>query len=299
MPSGTGSVPDSHGSQPGLTPPPFQANPPLYHPSGNLSAWGSSLHPATSSGLAMPMYWQGFYGSANGLQPQQHSLLQPPPGLSMLPPMQPSVQYPPMNASIPSGASSLPSSQFSEHQAPLMPAPGIGASYLPSPMFPTQSSATVPDSSANLVPDKASTQTFSTAPPSNSSSIVPPLSTGLDNVAIASTVSEQKIIPAPMMPFKSMSESTTSNVEPSSSILKDGIMPSLVTPGQLVRPGLPPLTSAQTPQVAQKDVEVVQLSSTEPALPAEPAAVTEEQEPILPLPSEPDRKVLLQYLALI
>lgn len=291
LPSGTGSVPDSHVSQVGFARSPFQGNPPLYQPGGNLGAWGSSLLPTSSGGLAMPMYWQGFYGSSNGLQPQQQSLLQPPPGLSMLPSMQQSIPYHPMNVSIPTGASSVPSSQLSEHHPPLLPPLGTGTSNLLSPMFPVQSSAIVSESSANLVSDKAPAQTLSTTAPSNSLPLAPPLTTGLDNTSTAAAVSEPKTISGPVMPFKSLSESATSSVEISSSILKDGTMPSLVTPGQLLQPGLTPLASVQTSQTAQKDVEVVQLSSTEPPLLPPTAAAAEVQEPILPLPSQTDRKL--------
>ncbi|KAL5739383.1 hypothetical protein ACOSQ2_028563 [Xanthoceras sorbifolium] len=292
LPSGAGSVPDSHGSQVGLVRPLFQDNPPFYQPAGSLGAWGSSLLPTTNGKLAMPIYWQGFYGSSNGLQPQQQSLLQSPPGLSILPSMQQSMHYHPMNVPIPTGASSLPSSQLSEHHPTLLPPLDTGTSNLLSPMFPLQSSAVVSDSSANLVPDKASTQTLCATAPSNSLSLVPPLSTGLDNTAIAPPVSKPKTISVPIMQFQNMSESASSGGETSSSILKDGTLPPFVTPGQLLQHGLPTLAAEQTAQTAQKDVKVVQLSSTEPPPPTAVAAATEVQEPILPLPSQPDRKLL-------
>ncbi|KAJ4707143.1 protein decapping 5-like [Melia azedarach] len=300
LPSGSGSgpVPDptSHTSQIGLSRPPFQGSPALYQPGGNLGAWGPSPLPTSNGGgLAMPMYWQGFYGSSNGLQPQQQHLLQPPPGLSMLPSMQQSMQYPPMNASLPPGASNLPASQLTEQRPPLMPPISTGTVNLLSPMLPAQSSAPISDSSTNLIPDKAATQTLPAAAPSSSLPLVHPLNTGLDNTAIAPPVSEHKPIPGPKMPFQSMSEPASSAVGMSSSILNDGIMPSLVTPGQLLQPGLPTMSSPASSQTAQKDVEIVQLSSSEtPAsapAPAPPvAAATEVQEPILPLPSTTERK---------
>ncbi|KAL9427590.1 hypothetical protein AB3S75_029723 [Citrus x aurantiifolia] len=290
LPSGTGSLPDptSQTSQLGLSRPPFQGNPPLYQPGGSLGAWGSSPMPTTNgAGLAMPMYWQGFYGSPNGLQGQQQPLLQPPPGLSMLPSMQQSMQYPAMNPSLPTGVSNLPASQLAEHRPPLMPPISTGTLNLLSPMLPAQSSAMISDSSTNLIPDKASTQTLPTAAPSTSLPLVPPLNSGIDKTAVA-PVSEPKSVPGPIMPFQSTMSESVSTVGMSSSILSDGIMPSLVTPGQLLQPGLPAVSSSQSSQAAQKDVEVVQLSSSESAAAAAPAS--DVQEPILPLPSTTERK---------
>ncbi|KAH9739469.1 protein decapping 5 [Citrus sinensis] len=290
LPSGTGSLPDptSQTSQLGLSRPPFQGNPPLYQPGGSLGAWGSSPMPTTNgAGLAMPMYWQGFYGSPNGLQGQQQPLLQPPPGLSMLPSMQQSMQYPAMNPSLPTGVSNLPASQLAEHRPPLMPPISTGTLNLLSPMLPAQSSAMISDSSTNLIPDKASTQTLPTAAPSTSLPLVPPLNSGIDKTAVA-PVSEPKSVPGPIMPFQSTVSESVSTVGMSSSILNDGIMPSLVTPGQLLQPGLPAVSSSQSSQAAQKDVEVVQLSSSESA--AAPPPASDVQEPILPLPSTTERK---------
>ncbi|XP_044506944.1 protein decapping 5-like [Mangifera indica] len=293
LPSGSGSVPDltSQSSQLGLSRPTFQGNPSLYQPGGSLGAWGSSpLSTTNGSGLAMPMYWQGFYGSSNGLQDQQQPLLQPPPGLSMLPSMQQSMQYPAMNPSLPMGASNLSASQLSEQRPPLLPPFGTGTLNLHSPMLPAQAPVTVSDSSMNLIPDKASTKTLPPAAPSKSVPLVPLLTAGLDNAAIAlPPISEPKTVPGPIMPFQSMSESASSIVGTSSSILNDGKMPSLVTPDQLLQRGLPTVSSSQSSQTAQKDVEVVHLSSTETP-PLAVASVAESQEPILPLPSPPEHK---------
>nr|XP_043630696.1 protein decapping 5-like [Erigeron canadensis] len=66
--------------------------------------------------------------------------------------------------------------------------------------------------------------------------------------------------------------------------------PSLVTPGQLLQPGLAPAVSSQPTQAVHKDVEVVQISSTqasEPVAPVPVAVPTEAQPPILPLPPQP------------
>jgi len=85
-----------------------------------------------------------------------------------------------------------------------------------------------------------------------------------------------------------MSESVTPIAGTPSSILNEGATPSLVTPGQLLQPG--PGSSSQPSQTAQRDVQVVQVSSSElsPSI-----AATEAQEPILPLPSPFDHKVFV------
>jgi protein LSM14 len=85
-----------------------------------------------------------------------------------------------------------------------------------------------------------------------------------------------------------MSESVTPVAGMPSSILNEGATPSLVTPGQLLQSG--PVSSSQPPQMAQRDVQVVQVSSSE----LSPSIVaTEAREPILPLPLPSDHKVFV------
>ncbi|EPS65784.1 hypothetical protein M569_08994, partial [Genlisea aurea] len=87
LPSGPSVPPPDHGSSashivlPGSN---LQSGLPLYHPpGGNLNSWGSSLPNPGAGGLAMPMYWQGYYGTPPGGIPQlpQQPFLRPPPGL--------------------------------------------------------------------------------------------------------------------------------------------------------------------------------------------------------------------------
>ncbi|KAK9271850.1 hypothetical protein L1049_002215 [Liquidambar formosana] len=286
-PSGIGSLPDlsSHTSQLGLPRSTFQGSLPLYQPSGNLGSWVSTPPPPTTnvSGLAVPMYWQGFYGAPNGLQTQQQPLLRPPPGLSLPLSMQQSLQYPPMNASLPTGASNLPASQFSEVSHPLLPPFNTGTLNFPSSMLPAQSTAAISDSSSSLMPTKVPSQALPTSLPS-----VSPLTTVSDISAIAPTFSEKpKIVSGPIMPYLSISEPMSSVVATSSSILKEGATRSLVTPGQLLQSGPTTVSPPHSSQTGQKDVEVVQVLSSEP----QPPASTEVQAPILPLPSPPDRKL--------
>lgn len=290
-PPGAGSVPDvsAHTSQMGLPRPTFQGSLPLYQPNGSLGSWGSVAPPPTTNvtGLAMPMYWQGYYGSPNGFQPQQQSLLRPPPGLSMPPSMQQNMQYPAMSASLPSGSSNLSVSSLSESPSPLLPPFSTGILNFQPSMLPAQSSAIVSDSSTSLINNKASTQSLSTATLSTSLPLVSSLTTVLDKTAISSSVTDKpKTVPSPVMPFISVSESVTSIAGTSSSILNEGATLSLVTPGQLLQSGPSAVSSSQPSQTAQRDVEVVQVSSSE----LSPSAA-EVQDPILPLPLPSDHKL--------
>ncbi|WJX14049.1 hypothetical protein P8452_04363 [Trifolium repens] len=102
LPAASGSLTDA--KQAGHQGSNFQG--PLYQPGGNVVSWGASSPApnANGSGLAMPMYWQGYYGAPNGLpQLHQQSLLRPPPGLSMPSSMQlpmPSSMQQPMHSSV-------------------------------------------------------------------------------------------------------------------------------------------------------------------------------------------------------
>ncbi|KAE8022126.1 hypothetical protein FH972_007956 [Carpinus fangiana] len=288
-PSGTGSIPDlgAHSSQVGLSGPTLQASLPLYQPSGSLGSWGSSLPPPTTNvnGLAMPMYWQGYYG-APGFPAQQQSLLRPPPGLSMPPSMQQTLQYPATSASLPSGSSHLPASPLLDSASSLLPPFTLGTLNPQSSLLPAQSSTIVPDSLTTLITSKAPAQSLSTATLSTSLPFVSPLTSGLDKAAISSSISEKPKVPSPVMPFTSMSESVTPVAGTPSSILNEGATPSLVTPGQLLQSG--PVSSSQPLQTAQRDVQVVQVSSSELSL---SIAATEAREPILPLPLPSDHKL--------
>ncbi|KAJ6290586.1 hypothetical protein OIU78_026349 [Salix suchowensis] len=234
--------PSSHASSNGLPRATFQGSLPQYQPGASLEPWGSLHLPPTTngSGLAMPMYWQGYYGPSNGVQASQQALLRPPPSLSMPSSMLQYVQYPAMNASNTSA----------------------------SPLF--------------------SAQTHPSNLPSAS-----PLTTAVDKVAVASSGSDiPNTMPDPIMPFKSISDPPTSFFMASSSLMNEGKTPSLVTPGQLLQPAPHTMPSLQSSHIAQRDVEVVQVPSPELSPPPPPPpAVTEVQEPILPLPLQPEHKI--------
>ncbi|KAJ7000641.1 protein decapping 5-like [Populus alba x Populus x berolinensis] len=281
--SGNGSLtdPSSHASSSGLPRPTFQGSLPQYQPDASLESWGPShLLPTTNgSGLAMPMYWQGYYGPSNGVQAPQQALLRPTPGLSMPPSMMQSVQYPAMNAS---NTSASPLSE----SPPLLPPFSTSNLNLPTSTLPSSRSSAMVSDSTNLTPDRVSTQTL----PSNLP-LASPLTTAVDKIAIASPGSYlPKTVPDPIMPFKRMSEPPSSIMRTSSSVLNEGKTP-LVTPGQILQPGPPVIPSLQSSQIAQKDVQVVQVSSPELSAPPPTTAAAEVQKPILPLPSQPEHKV--------
>lgn len=264
----------------------YQTNIPLYPPGGGLGSWNPSTPPTTTgSGLAVPMYWHGYYGPTGALQTQQPSLVRPVQGLSMPQSVQPSSaqqpgQYPAVNYSA-AGASNV---SVSVELSPQLLQPVVGSiASMQSTMLPVKSSTLIPDS-INAMPAKAPIQAV---PPVSLSSTLPLASPALPNVLDKSTVAslvpnQAKPISGPSMPLSSVSE-------PLSTIGVISSSPALVTPGQFLQPGL---TTSHAPQTAQKDVEVVQVSSSvslpQPPVLATPAAKpvsSEAQAPLLPLPS--------------
>lgn len=234
----------------------------------------------------MPMYWQGYYGPPNGLPHlHQQSLLRPPPGLSMPSSMQQPLQYPNFNASLPTGTSNLP-----DVPSPLLPAASISSTSLSQSTLPTTlppvpsttlASETLPSSMPNKAPSSApSVATLSAnLPPISSlttsspdiSTVVPPIS------------NKPHAISGPTLPYQNISQATSSVVGTSSSLRTETLLPSLVTPGQLLQSGSAAVSSTQSLQTAHRDVEVVQVSSSTSSEPIVPVSA-ESQPPILPLP---------------
>lgn len=281
---------NAHASQLGHPGPSFQGALPLYQPGGNLGSWGPPPPPgANGSGLAMPMYWPGFYGPPNGLPhlPQQ-TLLRPPPGLSMPPSLQQPMQYPGFNPSLSGGATNMSGSKLPEIPPSLVtsnststPLTSMSLAQLSMPPVPSSSlpSETL---SSSAGPKALNSVPFSTI---NFSSISPLTMSAPDaSTTVSATSNMVNAVSSSSLPNLSISQtipSIISSLVPSQTETKT---PSLVTPNQLLQSGQIPISSSQE---VHKDVEVMQVSSSSSSsssLEPKVKAVKEAQPPILPLP---------------
>lgn len=290
-PSGSFTDLGSHSSQLGLPGSNFQSGLPLYQPGANLNSWGPS--PPNGSGLAMPMYWQGFYGTPNGM-PQQ-TLLRPPAGL-VIPPSMQQMQFSSFNSSLSTAASSLPSSNFPEFNPSMVPnsitSAGITSTSLPvstlsfnvQPLHPSPlASGTTP----NLLPSIGPASTIPISTPISSFPTSAPSSTlVLANAGVPSVANPPSAMPGPVtLSWQTISQPVTASATGASvSVPAETMLPPLVTPGQLLQSGPASVSSPQLLQTTQKDVEVVQVLPKSSSGPPAPV-VTEAQLPILPLPT--------------
>ncbi|KAE8666102.1 Protein decapping 5 [Hibiscus syriacus] len=297
MPSAaTGPLTDltPHTTQMGLAGSNFQAALPLYQPGGNMGSWGVSPPPPAinGGGLAMPMYWQGYYAPPNGLPHlHQQSLLRPSPGLLVPPSLQQPLQYPNFHAPLPAGPANLHSSSLPDIPTPLPPsrtsslplASSLSSSTFPSalPLAPSAPLASEPLPAS--LPNKALSPAL---PPATLGASLPahsPLtSSGPElNSIVPSIANKQSEIPT--LPYQSASQAASSVIGASNSSRVETSVPSLVTPGQFLRSGSTVVPSSQPAATTHKDVEVVQMSSSLSPEPSAPV-VSEAQPPILPLP---------------
>ncbi|XP_038693241.1 LOW QUALITY PROTEIN: protein decapping 5-like [Tripterygium wilfordii] len=306
MPSAvSGSLTDlsAHNQQVGLPGTNFQGGLPLYQPGGNLGTWGASPSPAsaTAGGLAMPMYWQGYYGPPNGIPHlHQQSMLRPPPGLSMPPSMQQPLQYPNFNASVPTGAqnlpvSNVPASNLQEVSSPLISTSTSSLNLLPTSMPPSALPSTLPpvpsaalasETLPSLMPNKAPNSALPVVRPSGSLPSQSILTTSGPELNAIMPPSSNKANPVTFstLPYQGSSQPMSSIVGMSNSIRAETPTPVLITPGQLLQSGSTSTSAlSQSVQAAHKDVEVVQVSSSSPSETPVPAVI-ECQPPILPLP---------------
>lgn len=303
-PTASGSLPDisSHNGQHGMG---FQNAMPLYQPGGNLGSWGASPQP--------PMYWQGFYTPPpNGLpQLHQQSLIRPPHGLPMPSSLQQPLQYPNFNPPPPTGSSTLQGSSLPEPPSSLFPFSNSSQILAPS---------SLPFSGLPMPMSSGLQSTLQSAPsPSLASEMTPPLLSNKAPIAVPHTLPQDtNLLPFSLstsratdmsagLPLSnkpsvvtgpiSLPQTTPLTSAPaagvSSSISQDKTKPLLITPGQLLQSGSAAVSLSPPSKNADKDVEVVQVSSSA-GLEQSVPITSEAQPPILPLPSSarPTQKVL-------
>lgn len=288
----SGSLTDlsSHTTQLGLPGSNFPGPLPLYQPDGNIGPWGPSppAPSANNGGLAMPMYWQGYYGAPNGLPNlHQQSLLRPPPGLSLPSPMQQPMQYPNFNPSLPSGTSTMPELQPSllpvSSSSPSVTSTSLPPLNLPSTLPPAPSASLASETLPASVLNKAPTvllpaSTFA----ANLPSLAPITTSSADINAMVPPISNKSNAISSSLPYQAASQFAPAVVGLSNTTLTETHVP-LVTPGQLLQSG-PSSVSSQPVQAPHKDVEVVQVSSTSSQELSVPVSA-ETKPPILPLPT--------------
>ncbi|KMT08444.1 hypothetical protein BVRB_6g141210 [Beta vulgaris subsp. vulgaris] len=281
---------NSHGQQLGHPGSSFPGALPFYQPGGNLGSWGPSPPPgANGSGLAMPMYWPGFYGPPNGLphMPQQ-TLLRPPHGLSVPPSLQQPMQYSGFNPTLLTGASNLTGPKFPEIPPSLASSSStatnvnVTSTSLPQFMPPVPSTSLASDTSSGSAVSKAPNTGLLLTPsfPSISSLAISAPDASINAPAVSNKVNATS---SSSLPNPSLSQTTSSVISSSTSNQTETAKPSLVTPDQLAQSAQVPKSSSPSPQVSHKDVQVVQVPSASSS-DAKAEVVKEAQPPILPLP---------------
>ncbi|KAG2265576.1 hypothetical protein Bca52824_072655 [Brassica carinata] len=290
-PAASNPLPDisSHNGQSGMG---FQNSMPLYQPGGNLNSWGASPQP--------PMYWQGFYSPPpNGLpQLHQQSLIRPPHGLPMPSSLQQPLQYPNFNAPTPAGSSTFqgsslpepPSSLFPFSSSSQTPAPSsLPFTSLPMTLSSGLQSAPSPSLASDMAPPLFSNKAPISVPPARpqDTNLLPfsVPSTRVTNTSAGLPLSDKPSVVTGPISVPQTAQLTSGPVAGvSSSVSQDQPKPVLVTPGQLLQSGSAAVSLSPPSNNVDKDVEVVQASSS--ARLEQSAPVTSEaQPPILPLPS--------------
>ncbi|CAN6465606.1 unnamed protein product [Victoria cruziana] len=304
MSTSMGSVVDlssQHLARPG-----FQSGLPLYQPGNSVGSWGSTPQPsnANGGGLALPMYWQGFYGPSNGLpHVQQQPMPFRPPGLGIPPTMQQHFSYP--NLSAPLQTSSTSSPELSNpNQSPVSSTISTSIS-LPSTLVSAQVPSLSSETSTSFISNKAPLVSLSSA----GASVSLPLASSLVPAAqeINAIVTPLPSKPTPVRPstlaYQTVSQSVSSITGTSTATPSETSIPSLITPNQLLQPGASASSPHQSLPAVQKDVEVVisssssSSSSTSAAASAKtataesPALAADAKGPLLPLPKISDPKV--------
>ncbi|GKV25117.1 hypothetical protein SLEP1_g34603 [Rubroshorea leprosula] len=273
-PAHTDSVTNlSSTSQLGLLGSVLQGSMPQYQPVGNVRSWVPSPLPNVNSNeLGTSIYLEGLKGSSGLSHLQQQTLLGvgSPPGL-LVSPQQQQMQYSTVDTSKPSGGLNLP-----EVPRPLLPpvyAGALNSTPAPIPLSALASnihlggstsvaSSDVLGPMANYEPNTSPSSTLSPC-----LTLVSPFTSAAhrDNT-VAQVGDKTASMLSSTSPYQGLPTSSPSTVGTSGSNYIEAPTPSLVTPDQLSKsPALNPPTKTSLPlQTAQKDIEVVQASTSEP-----------------------------------
>ncbi|XP_078428394.1 protein decapping 5-like [Wolffia australiana] len=291
--------------------PAYPAGLPLYQPGGSLPSWGSSPSPVNPQGLAMPMYWQGYYAggmplagpsaAATGLQPppsgslphlQQPSLLRPL-GLAVPPLQQQSMQYPGLNPTLPSsGLPSLPLHDGSSLSG-ISSLPGANMPIPPSlpSMPPILAGLSMPFTTGSISLPEIPPLLSSAPPPSSSltTNSAPDASAG----SLPSSKPPVTSLPSSAIGVDSVKSTTITTTSAASSVVEpslfqsppDAAKPSLLTPGQLGQSGSSNAAQTQRFKASGKSVAPKPFSGE-----VQGQGPVETRDPILPLPTPSAQK---------
>jgi protein LSM14 len=266
-------------------PPPFQGNLPPFQPGASLQSWNSSPMPSSANGAGLtmpPMYWPGYYTPPTGFPHLQPPLfLRPPHSLTVPQALQPPVQYPGLNGSLPAGFPSmpeLPSFLQPGNSNSLSQSLGVSTSV----SVPASSSTSTTDSSGSQLPNKlssisASVFSMGLTPPSVSPSISTVEPSMLVSQGMPSLVNS-KPVALPDSSVPSLSSDKPASV-PAASVptyLPSSQPPSandaspvnvaeqvtLVTPGQLLPTASSTVTPSQALQTASATVPSSKVASS-------------------------------------
>lgn len=285
-PAASGSLPDlgSHGAHSGVPASPFRGAPPLYQATRNLGSWGSQPVPpgANGTGLAMPMYWQGYYGPATGLPHVQQQPLhfQPPPGMPIPPTVQQHLQQSGVLSSLPTGLSTTSEfiNSLQQTAASTLHYSESSTGAAPVPVVSTSSTTAAGILSSVMPMSVPSTETLNTT-------LTPIVSSDHDVSAIVTaTTNKPRSVTGSTSSLQAISQ-TVSVSTPLS--LSTSAPPTLVTPGQLLQPG--GSVSSLKSQSSTQEHKVPENSSllSQPVIPATPDSQPQRvsTQPLLPLPT--------------
>lgn len=272
----------------------FQGTQLQYQPVGNIGSKGLSHPNANNTEHVVPTYWQQLKEPSTDLSHmQEQSSLRPPLGLVVSPSGQQQMPYPERHASVTSSASSFP-----ESPSPFMPPfNACGSVNLASTLLSSSAlSQNPPIGGSSLVSNEQQHQTtnnvltvLTTGKLSSTMPLASPLTSASDaNITIPPTIEKIKSVNGSTSVSQSTPTSLPLIIGMTSSNQIEASMPSLVTPSQLLQSEPANLSSSQSLQTAQKDIEVVHTSRSE-SLPVD--AKDDDKPAVLPLPVASTKKV--------